>query len=350
MIDAKMPPVHEMYKALERRDCGYDGVFFTAVRTTGIFCRPSCPAKTPGRQNVEFYRSTHDALVAGYRPCKRCRPMEPNGNTPPWLEELIGRVEQDPARRWSDADLRALSIDPTRVRRWFRANHGMTFHAFQRARRLGLALDQIRQGLPLTGAAYNHGYESLSGFRDAFERIFGATPGRSRTATPMWVGRLLTPLGPMVAGATDEGICLLEFADRSTLEAQLRRLRSHLDCVAVPGDHPHLTQLEDEITRYFEGTLQQFSLELVVPGTTFQRAAWRALRAIPYGQTRTYEDQARSIGKPTAVRAVGRVNADNRIAILIPCHRVIRSNGALSGYGGGAWRKQFLIDLERAHA
>ncbi len=349
MIDAKMPPTSEMYKAFIGRDSGYDGVFYTAVRTTGIFCRPSCPAKKPNRKNVEFFHTVPDAVDAGYRPCKRCRPADLNGNAPPWIEKLIEAVEREPGRRWTDNDLREMSIDPSRVRRWFHHHHGMTFHAYQRARRLGLALAQIRQGAAVTGTAYDHGYESLSGFREAFGRVFGAPPGQRRNAARMTIARILTPLGPMVAGATDDGICLLEFADRQTLESQLRRLKTHLDCVVAPGDSSHISTLEDELTRYFGGTLRHFTVPVVAPGTDFQQAAWSALRAIPYGETRTYEEQARSVGRPAAVRAVGRANGDNRIAIVIPCHRVIRGDGTLSGYGGGVWRKKFLIDLERAN-
>ncbi len=348
MIDAKMPPTDEMYKAFTRRDTAYDGVFFTGVRTTGIFCRPSCPAKKPSRENVEFFASARDATGAGYRPCKRCLPTKLNGHAPQWLQGLMSEVERDPARRWTDADLRAMSLDPARVRRWFHHHHGMTFHAYQRARRLGLALGQMQQGAAMTSTAYDYGFESLSGFRDAFARFFGATPGKSRDATQLWLARVLTPLGPMIAGATEQGVCLLEFADRVSLATQLQRLSARLACVAVPGHHRHLAQLEAELERYFVGDLRRFTVQVVLPGTAFQRAAWKALCAIPYGCTKTYEEQAKSIGRPTAVRAIGRANSDNRIAIVIPCHRIIRADGAVSGYGGGVWRKRFLLDLERA--
>ncbi len=336
-----------MYRAVTERDTTYDGVFFVAVRTTGIFCRPSCPARKPFRGNVEYFPSASDALTAGYRPCKRCTPMEPNGRAPSWLRDLFSRVEEDPAKRWTDADLRDMSIDPTRVRRWFRAHYGMTFHAYHRARRLGLALGRLRLGDDLTFAAYDHGYESLSGFRDAFERLFKATPGKGRSSECVLITRLLTPLGPMIACATDEGICLLEFADRRMLETQIKRLGKWLNCAMVPGDNAHLQKLGRELNRYFEGELEKFTIPLVIPGTKFQRAVWEKLRQIPYGTTQSYEQLAKRIGKPGAQRAVGRANGDNRIAIVIPCHRVVRSNGELSGYGGGVWRKRYLLNLER---
>lgn len=346
MNETTLPPSEEMYRALVARDATYEGVFITAVRTTGIFCRPTCSARNPDRANVEFYGSTREALVAGYRPCKRCRPLEPRGEAPEWLRPLLAEVEREPSRRWRDADLRSRDLDPVRVRRWFQSHHGMTFHAYQRARRLGLALGRLRDGDDVSRAAYEHGYESLSGFRDAFRDLAGAPPGKGRDVAHVLVDRFLTPLGPMIAGATDEGICLLEFADRRMLETQLRRLVERLGCVITPGRNEPLRALDDDLTAYFDGNLRRFSVPLVTAGSEFQIAVWERLRAIPYGETRSYAQIAREIGRPTAVRAVARANGANRIAILIPCHRVIGSDGRLSGYGGGVWRKRFLIDLE----
>jgi AraC family transcriptional regulator of adaptative response/methylated-DNA-[protein]-cysteine methyltransferase len=373
-----LPPRDEMYRALVRRDTAYEGVFYLGVRTTGIFCRPTCPAKKPKRENVEFFASTREAVTAGYRPCRRCRPMRPEGAAPEWLEGLLRDIEGDPARRWKDADLSAAGLDPARVRRWFKRHHGMTFHAYQRARRLGLALGQIRNGDDIMGTAYDHGYESLSGFRDAFAHVFGAPPGRATRAreagravgakaggdraiddreptngrsgdgalTHVVVTRVLTPLGPLVAGASDAGLCLLEFADRPMLETQLQRLRKHLDCAVTPGSNRHIDQVERELAEYFAGERTDFDVALVVPGTDFQQQVWSALRDIPYGETRSYEDIARAIDNPKAVRAVGRANGDNRIPIVIPCHRVVRADGSLGGYGGELWRKRYLLQLE----
>jgi AraC family transcriptional regulator of adaptative response/methylated-DNA-[protein]-cysteine methyltransferase len=338
-----------MYRALCARDASYEGVFFAAIRTTGVFCRPTCAARNPRSENVEYYSSTRDALLAGYRPCKRCEPLQPDGDTPGWLRPLLNAIEEDPSRRWKDVDLRAIGLDPGRVRRWFQANHGMTFHAYHRARRLGLALGRLRHGEDLTRAAYDHGFESLSGFREAFGRVFDNPPGRSRTAGMVHVTRLLTPLGPMVAAANDEGICLLEFAERRMLETQLQRLKRRVGGELVPGSHDLIAQLDDELSSYFEGKLREFTVPLVYPGTQFQIACWEYLRTIPYGTTRTYADEATAIGKPSATRAVGSANGDNRIAIIIPCHRVVGSDGKLSGYGGGLWRKRFLLDHELKH-
>ena len=347
LMQTKLPAALEMHRAFESRNSSYDGIFFTAVQTTGIFCRPSCPAKKPNRNNVEFFPSTRDALFAGYGPCKRCRPMEPSGVVPSWIRPLVSDVEANPAKRWNDSDLTAQNLDPSRVRRWFKANHGMTFHAYQRGMRLGNALEELRNGGDISRTAFDHGYESLSGFREAFKQIVGDAPGRSRGTEQIYFKRMLTPLGPMLAAATEQGVCLLEFADRRMLETQLRRLARRLGTAVTPGSTSILEQLEAELGEYFSRVRRKFSVPLVTPGTAFQQEVWQVLRGIPYGKTWSYADQARALGRPEAVRAVARANGDNAIAMLIPCHRVVGSDGQLTGYGGGVWRKRFLLDLER---
>ena len=211
---AQLPDPDEMYRALVERDSTYEGVFVVAVKTTGIFCRPVCPARKPRPDNVEFFADVRRALLAGYRPCKRCRPLEKAGAPPSWLRPLLAAVEDDPGRRWRDQDLRDLDLEPARVRRWFQKQHGMTFHAYQRARRLGAALGRIRQGGDLTDTAYDAGYESPSGFRAAWAKLFGTPPGKARGTTRVLVTRVLTPLGAMVAAATDDRLCLLEITKR----------------------------------------------------------------------------------------------------------------------------------------
>ena len=153
----------EMYRALLERDTEYDGLFFVAVKTTGIFCRPTCTARKPVQKNVRFFARSRDALAAGFRPCKRCRPMEVSGRMPPWLEAIVADAERDVHRRWTDADLRERGVEPTRVRRWFQTNHGITFHGFLRTRRLAAALGRLSVGDDPTRVAYDAGYESISG-------------------------------------------------------------------------------------------------------------------------------------------------------------------------------------------
>lgn len=343
----KLPDREEVERATRERDASYDGIFIVAVRTTGVFCRPSCPARRPLPRNVEYFPSAREALLGGYRPCKRCRPMDINGQPPDWVDQLMSHVDARPTQRLTDCDLRLMSIDPARARRYFRAHYDMTFQAYHRARRMGLALAELRRGADMLDVGLRYGFESSSGFRDAFKQVFGEPPGRGRHAKCIITTSIESPLGRLITGATEEGVCLLEFADRRALERQLTTLRKRLDRAIVPGTNEHLEKLKDELTRYFAGGLTEFTVPLVCPGTPFQEAVWAQLQRIPYGETISYEALACAVERPTACRAVGRANGDNRVAIVIPCHRVVQKNGKLRGYGGGLWRKQFLLDHER---
>lgn len=343
-----MPPVAEMQRAYLERDAEYNGLFFIGVRTTGIFCRPTCPAR-PNPENVEFFPTAAKALFAGYRPCKRCRPMAAD-DQPEWAAELLAEVEENPTARITEADLRKRGTDPATVRRHFLRQYGITFQAYARARRLTSAFTRIKNGSPLDAIISESGYDSHSGFRDAFAKAFGCPPGSSREKECVLLSWLPSPLGPLVAGATDRGLCLLEFTDRRMLEAQFDTVRKLFRVPVVPGTNPHLELLETELASYFAGMLKTFSTPLVFPGSPFQRRCWEELLRIPYGETRSYQELAAAVGSPAAVRAVGRANGLNRIAIVIPCHRVVNKNGDLGGYGGGLRRKQFLLNLERAAA
>lgn len=341
-----MLPTAEMERAYLSKDASYDGLFFLGVRTTGIFCRPTCPARKPLPKNVEYFPTTRAALVAGYRPCKRCRPLELD-DQPAWAVDLLADVERDPTSRITEGELRARGIDPATVRRYFLRRYGMTFQAFARARRLSGAFNQIRENGALDTAVFESGYDSHSGFREAFAKTFGETPGKYRDGECVKLAWLRSPLGPLVAGATAQGICLLEFTDRRMLETQFKTLRRVLAAPLVPGSNEHLETLQTELASYFAGKLKTFSVPLVYPGTPFQRRVWQELLTILYGQTRSYEQMAAAVGSPKAVRAVGTANGANRIAIVIPCHRVVNKNGKLGGYGGGLRRKEYLLGLER---
>jgi AraC family transcriptional regulator of adaptative response/methylated-DNA-[protein]-cysteine methyltransferase len=343
-----LPSVDEMQRAYLASDASYDGIFLLAVRTTGIFCRPSCRARKPQPENVEYFGTTREALFAGYRPCKRCRPLDTNGRPPEWVRRLLAEIEQSPDLRIGDSELRRRGIEPARARRFFQQNFGMTFQAYCRARRLGDAFVQIKQGRSIDAAAYDVGFESPSGFRDAFVRQFGKPPGSSRNGDCLRIAWLETPIGPMIASASARGICLLEFSDRRMLEAQIQTLRRRFQAAIVPGEHEHLERLRSELREYFDGERQEFSVPLEYPGSAFQVRVWEALRTIPSGTTWSYERLAGEIGSPGSSRAVGRANGLNRIAIVIPCHRVVNKNGELSGYGGGVWRKRYLLGLEQA--
>jgi AraC family transcriptional regulator of adaptative response/methylated-DNA-[protein]-cysteine methyltransferase len=261
----------------------------------------------------------------------------------------MAEIDANPTRRLRDADLRQRQIDPARARRFFRRHFGITFQAYGRARRMGKALEQIRNQARIDDVALGNGYDSHSGFRDAFVRTFGAPPGQSKNndVDCVLLDWIDSPLGPLVAGATEKGVCLLEFTERRMLEAQFATLRKRFHCAAVPGRNEHLRQLKQELAAYFAGELRKFTVPLAYPGSPFQVRVWDELRRIPYGETCSYEELARRAGSPSGQRAVGQANGLNRIAIVIPCHRVVNKGGKLGGYGGGLWRKQFLLELEQ---
>ncbi len=341
-----LPDENTMYKALLQKDSRFEGIFFVAVKTTGIFCRPTCTARKPFKKNIEFFSSTKEALLHGYRPCKMCCPLGKEGEFPPWLKPLMEHVKDNPNIKLKDWDIKEKGVDPHRVRRWFKKHHGMTFHAYLRSLRITQAFGRIKYGERVIAAAYDSGYESLSGFVDTFKKTTGFSPSKSPHNQIIRVTRVLTPLGPMLAGASERGICLLEFVDRRMLETQISRLERLMNADFLLGEDKYFKELYTQINEYFEGQRKKFTLPLDIRGTPFQEKAWSVLLEIPYGETRSYADLAGAVGNPSATRAVARANGDNRISIIIPCHRVIGSDGTLTGYGGGLWRKQYLLDLE----
>lgn len=336
-----------MYQAIIEKDTKFEGVFFTAVKTTGIFCRPSCTARKPKKENVEFFFSSKEAMKKGYRPCKTCRPLERLNQTPDQIKQLLEELNNDPSLKIKDGDLLQRGLEPHQVRRWFLKNHGITFQAYQRLYRINSAFKKMQTGSSVTDTAFESGFESLSGFGDSFKNIFGVSPNKSKTQRIIDLKRLETPLGTMFACAVSEGVCLLEFTDRKMLETEFTQLAKTLNAVIVQGENDHFNLLEQQLEEYFAGKRQVFTVPLFTPGSAFQNEVWSMLRKIPYGETRTYTQQANAIDKPAAVRAVANANGLNKISILIPCHRVIGADGSLTGYGGGLWRKQWLLDLEK---
>lgn len=351
---AALPPEDEMVQAFYGRDPSYDGSFFAAVTTTGIFCRPSCPARKPERSHIRFYATAREALFAGFRPCKRCRPLEPAGAVPAWLDQALAMAESHTDERLGDADLRSAGIDPVAVRRWWKREHGMTFQAFCRARRLARAFESIRSGSSVDDAILDSGWQSFSGFRQAFGNLFGQPPkaaaGGVRPGDYVRLAWIETPLGPMVAGADAQSLRFLEFSDRRAMEAQIDALRRTSGMPIAPSDNHIIERLRVELGEYFAGTRTVFTVPCSEPGSDFQLSVWKALVDIPYGQTRSYAQIAQALGSPGAARAVGAANGLNRIAVVVPCHRVINADGQPGGYGGGLWRKAALLDLEASVA
>lgn len=338
-----------MYQAILDKDPSFEGQFFTAVKTTGIFCRPTCTARKPKLENVEFLPSTAEAMRRGYRPCKVCRPLENVSEAPELIKALLKKIQDEPSAKLKDWDLVQMGLEPSQVRRWFMKNHGITFHAYQRMFRLNTAFTKIKNGERVTAAAYDAGYESLSAFGDSFKNVFGVSPSESKQKNLINITRIETPLGSMFACATEKGICLLEFSDRKMLETELKWLSKHLNANIIQGANKHFDQLQQELKEYFDGKRKEFTVPLFMPGTEFQQNVWKMLITIPFGTTRSYKVQANKLQRPEAIRAVANANGMNRISILVPCHRVIGEDGQLTGYGGGLHRKQWLLDFEKAN-
>lgn len=232
-----LPDPDMLYTALLNRDAAFEGIFIVGVKTTGVFCRPTCSARKPKRENVEFFGSAHEALLHGYRPCKICTPLEYNGAPPEWLKPLLDQIEESSLIKLKDSHLRERGLDPSRVRYWFKKQHGMTFQEYMRVLRIGQAFGRIRHGEKVISTAFESGYQSLSGFADSFRKTADFSPSESPHRHLSPTTRILTPLGPMLAAATDDGICLLEFIDRRMLETQLKRLSRLLNARMIPGSH-----------------------------------------------------------------------------------------------------------------
>ncbi len=338
----------EYYQALLDKDSRYEGVFYVGVKTTGIFCRPGCPARKPKFENCEFFQTAQEALLASYRPCLRCCPLSHPNYVPDLVRTLVEAVEANPEKRWKNSDFESMSVDASTARRQFKKRFGMTFVAYARARRMGIAMKQIREGKEVIEAQVNTGYESSSGFRDAFAKIMGAAPSNfAQHHAVLKASWLDTRLGPMLAIADENALYLLEFVDRRGLEREVEKLRKKTKSAIIPGSSPPITSIEKELSAYFEGSLKEFATPIHLLGSPFQKLAWQKLLNIPYGETRSYSKQAEAIGKPSAFRAVANANGANQLAILIPCHRIINLNGNLGGYGGGIARKKWLIEHEQ---
>lgn len=336
-----------MYNASFNKDAGFEGIFWMGVKTTGIFCRPTCTARKPKPENVEFFDNTKDAILKGYRPCKVCKPLEKLNETPDYIQDIIHELAENPSLKFKDYDLVKRGIEPAKMRRWFLKNHGITFQAYQRMFRINSAFKKIQKGESVSETAFDSGYESLSGFTESFKNVFGVSPKNAKNQKIIDLKRIETPLGTMYAAATENGICMLEFTDRKMLETELKYLSKSLNANIVQGENLFFEILEKELSEYFEGKRTSFTVPLDFVGSDFQKQVWEVLMKIPYGQTWSYAKQSEILGDKNKVRAVANANGMNKISILVPCHRVIGSDGHLTGYGGGIWRKQKLLELEK---
>ncbi len=335
----------QAWAAVLRRDKAFDGQFVTGVLSTGIYCRPSCAARHPARKNVRFFAQGADARAAGLRPCKRCLP-DNVGRDEAAVLAAIDEIKSSGGRPLLAELAAQVGYSATHFQRVFKRATGLSPAAYARALREERARDELSSGGRVTDAIYGAGFEAASRFYDSMQGRLGMTPSAwrdgGRGAIIRWAV-VQTSLGPMLVAATDKGVCRLSFAEGKAQladrfpNAELRQggadfaalLKQVIDAVETPG-------AANEIP-------------LDVKGTAFQEAIWQELRKIPLGETRSYSEIAAAVGKPRAVRAAGSANGANNVAVLIPCHRVVRSDGSLGGYAYGLTIKQALLDRERSN-
>jgi len=345
----QLPHDDQLYQALLDRDQSFDGRVYVGVSSTGIFCRLTCPARKPKRQNCTFYPDVANAIEAGYRPCKRCKPLAPEADGDITIQTLTKALQEDTSHRWSEEGIARMGFDPSTVRRAFKRQFGITFLEMARLSRMRDGFTTLAEGGKVINAQLDAGYSSPSAFRTRFAKLLGLAPGKLAKDAMLKADWIDTPLGAMIAVSDKNALHLLEFADRKALPAELKKLMKTVKGDIGIGRTAPTVQVEEELKAFFEGHSDQFKVPLVLHGSDFTKNVWDALRTIPAGQTKSYSELARQIGKPSASRAVARANGANQIAILIPCHRIIGADGSLTGYGGGLWRKQKLIELERQY-
>jgi AraC family transcriptional regulator of adaptative response/methylated-DNA-[protein]-cysteine methyltransferase len=341
------PDDDTLYDALLTRDAQFEGRAYVCVATTGIFCRLTCPARKPLRQNCTFRPSIGACLTAGFRPCKRCTPLAPAAKADPQVATLLAALDAQPDKRWAEGDITAMGFDLSTIRRAFKRHFGMTFLEMARQRRLREGFESLSSGATVITAQLEANFESASGFRAAFARLLGAAPGDLGTTGLLLASWIPTPLGDMIAISSAKHLHLLEFVGRKALPAEVRKLATQAKGALGLGSYGPTEQVRAELAAYFAGHSAQFDTPLAMQGSTFAKAVWSALRDIPAGERRSYAQIARDIGAPAAIRAVARANGANQIALLVPCHRVLGSDGSLTGYGGGLWRKQRLLEIEQ---
>ncbi len=345
---------HELYwQAVRNRDASQDGVFFFGVTTTGVFCRPSCAARRPLRRNVRFYRSADEAQRDGLRACKRCRPLETGDPTARLIEEACRYIEGHRDEKIPLEFLaRRAGLSRFHFQRRFKARLGVTPKQYHEALRVKRFKEKLRDGAAVTHAIYDAGYESSSTVYKSAGSQLGMTPNEYRSAgggVQISYVSLQTELGLMMIGATDRGVCFLQFgkSERELVDQlRLEYPRADVQCMRDP-QQDQMNAWAHALRQYVTGAVTDIDVPTDVAATAFQRRVWQYLQSIPRGEVRSYTEVARAIGRPDAVRAVAGAVASNPVAVLIPCHRVIRGNGELGGYRWGESRKRRLLDAEK---
>lgn len=338
------------WAAVEARDSRLDGRFVYAVASTGIYCRPSCPSRRPKRQGVSFFSTPDEAEGAGYRSCRRCRPRSAGPTDP---ERAVER-----ARTWLDAHLdepvtlaglgEAVGLSPWYLQRTFKRLTGLTPKEYASARRLETLKSHLKKGDDVTTATYEAGYGSGSRVYEQSDARLGMTPATYRQGgkgTTIRYRLADSPLGRMLVAATDRGVCAVTFGSSDVdLETALRKEYPNAE---IGRADDALDTWTAEILRHLEGESPRLALPLDVQATAFQWRVWKALQEIPRGETRSYGEVAAALGRPGSARAVARACASNRVALAVPCHRVVRGDGDAGGYRWGEERKRRLLEMER---
>lgn len=335
----------EYWQAIETRDRSLDGTFVYAVKTTGVFCRPSCPSRRPRQENVRYFQAIAEAAAAGFRPCKRCRPADAEHPEASLMEAACRYIDTHAEGFQLDAFSRHMGYSPFHLQRTFKAELGITPRAYAESRRVATMKQNLRDGHSVTESLYDAGFSSPSRIYENSASHFGMTPATYRKhgrGAKITYTVAESPLGLLLVAQTERGVCSVLFGDsEAELEAALKA--EFPAAIITRADSPHIAR----ILAHLEGSERLLRLPLDIQATAFQRRVWEYLQRIPYGETRSYSQVARDLDQPTASRAVARACATNPVALAIPCHRVVRQGGALSGYRWGLHRKQALLDKER---
>ena len=341
-----LPDHATLYTAFVARDASYDGRVLVGVYTAGVFCKLTCLNRKPDAESCQFFETVADCLSAGLRPCKRCYPL---GGVDTQLAPLIAALESAPAGRWTEADVGLMRFDPTVVRRSSKRFYGLTFLEMARLRRLQSGFTTTPPNVTANDPHLDPGFENHAEFHAEFARLSGVATDDLRGNARLQASWIATPLGDMIAVGDRAHLYLLEFIDRKALPAKLSTLIKDAKGDIGTGELPATEQVRNALDQYFAGTNPAFSVPLATGGSALSQSVWRALRKIPAGETQTYSKLAAEIGQRTAVLTVARANGANRLVIVVPCHRILDTDGSLNGYGVGLWRKDMLLSLERGY-
>ncbi len=345
---------NRFWDAVQNRDSAYNTVFVYAVKTTGIFCRPTCPSRRPFRENVEFFDTPHDAQSAGYRPCERCHPATENIPDPhlPLVTEICRYLEGDHDHLPTLDELgEKFTLSPYHLQRIFKRIVGVSPRQYADAYRQGRLKNALKNGANATDAVYDAGYTASSQVYNQADNILGMTPIHYRNGgDSITITYSIIPceLGYLLVAMTPRGVCKISLGDSE--ELLYADLQVEFPRADITRDNDKLMPAMTQLLAYLDGEGHQLMLPLDIHATSFQRRVWEVLRGIPYGQTRSYDDIAHALGQPTASRAVARACATNPVALAIPCHRVVRKNGDLAGYRWGIQRKRAILQAEHDHS